>query len=252
MGASDRHAGDFGDSRTDSLASLAFSPDGRTLAYQRGGGGTLEIWLSPVTGGTPVRLIAPIPLLRPYQDAPTWSPDGEWIAYLTNDAGDVRLDKARIRTGEVVQLLKDPIVFTRPAWSPDGKWIACSSEQGLVRVPSAGGQPVLITADPILAMAWRSDSRGLVALIESEVPGHFRPGRGERGQRRRPDCEPGSRIHSGGQSADPRFFVCPRPGIAHIAGQRALGHLAARWISATSRLAERTAATGTIANLVIW
>jgi eukaryotic-like serine/threonine-protein kinase len=165
--------GDFGDSRTDTLASLAFSPDGRTLAYQRGGDGTFEIWLSPATGGTPVRLIAPVPLLRPYQDAPTWSPDGEWIAYMTNDAGDVRLDKARIGTGEVVQLLKDPVVFTRPAWSADGKWIACLSEQGLVRIPSEGGQPALITADPILAMAWKPDSRGLVALIESEVPGHF-------------------------------------------------------------------------------
>jgi TolB protein len=29
-------AKDFGDSRTETLASLAFSPDGRTLAYQRG------------------------------------------------------------------------------------------------------------------------------------------------------------------------------------------------------------------------
>lgn len=166
--------GDFGESRTDTLASLAFSPDGRTLAYQRAGDGTFEIWLSPATGGTPVRLITPAAdRLRPYQDAPTWSPDGEWIAYITNDAGQVRLDKARIGTGEIVELLKDPIVFTRPAWSPDGKWIACLNEQGLVRVPAEGGEPVLIAPDPILAMAWTPDGRGLIALTESETPGHF-------------------------------------------------------------------------------
>ncbi len=33
--------------------------------------------------------------------------------------------------------------------------------------------PSCITAVPILAVAWRPDSRHLVALTESETPGHF-------------------------------------------------------------------------------
>jgi hypothetical protein len=45
-------AKDFGESTTDTLASLAFSPDGRTLAYQRGAEGTWDVWLSPIGGGT--------------------------------------------------------------------------------------------------------------------------------------------------------------------------------------------------------
>ena len=49
-------AGDFGNSRTETLASLAFSPDGRSLAYQRSAESGYEIWLSPANGGTPVRL----------------------------------------------------------------------------------------------------------------------------------------------------------------------------------------------------
>ncbi len=110
---------------------------------------------------------------RPWRDAPTWSPDGEWIAYLRNLAGRPSLAKTRIGTGETVELMEAPLLFSRPAWSPDGKWIACQSVDNLVRVPAEGGKPVQITDAPILAMTWRADSRRLAILTESETPGHF-------------------------------------------------------------------------------
>jgi WD40 repeat protein len=78
-------------------------------------------------------------------------------------------------TTERVEVLQGSLTFTRPVWSPDGKWIATQTEDGLVRVSSDGGKPeVLSTATvPILAVTWRSDSRRLVALSESDTPGHF-------------------------------------------------------------------------------
>ena len=167
-------AQDFGESRTETLASLAFSPDGQTLAYQRGAEGTWDVWLSPVTGGTPVRLTAaPGATTRPWRDAPTWSPDGEWIAYVNNDSGKPQLIKARVGTTESVQLLQEPLIFSRPVWSPDGKWIASETNEGLVRVPADGGTPELLTTAPIFAVIWRPDSRRVVALSESDTPGHF-------------------------------------------------------------------------------
>ena len=170
-------AADFGSSRTEalgSLGSLAFSPDGRTLAYQRGAEGTWDLWLSPVTGGTPVRLTSTTTATsnRPWRDAPTWSPDGEWIAYVDNDAGKMALIKARVGTTERVELMQGAVAFSRPAWSPDGQWIATQNDDGLVRIPSGGGRPELITAAPILGVTWRTEGR-LLALTESETPGHF-------------------------------------------------------------------------------
>ena len=167
---------DFGTSRTDTLASLAFSPDGRTLAYQRGSGGTYDLWLSPASGGTPVRLTtAATPGgRRTWRDAPTWSPDGEWIAYVENDIeGRAILVKSRVGTSERVELMPAPFMFSRPAWSPDGQWIAAQNDDGLVRIPAGGGKPELITAAPILGVTWRPDGKRLVALTESETPGHF-------------------------------------------------------------------------------
>jgi Tol biopolymer transport system component len=166
-------AKDFGASQTDTLASLAFSPDGRTLAYQRGGDGTWDLWLSPITGGAPVRLTTSTGTNRPWRDAPTWSPDGEWIAYVDNDAGKTLLYKTRVGTTDRIIVLEGGLTFTRPVWSPDGKWIVTQTEDGLVRVSPDGGKPEVMSTALIHAVTWRSDSRRLVALSDSDTPGHF-------------------------------------------------------------------------------
>lgn len=166
-------AKDFGESRTETLASLAFSPDGRTLAYQRGAEGTWDVWLSPISGGAPMRLSTTAGTNRPWRDAPTWSPDGEWVAYVDNDAGTALLVKTRVGTSERVVILDTGMTFTRPVWSPDGKWIATQTEDGLVRVSAEGGKPDVVSTAPILAVTWRPDGRRLVALSESDTPGHF-------------------------------------------------------------------------------
>src|SRR5688572_808317 len=164
---------DFGSSRTETLASLAFSPDGRSLAYQRGAEGIWEIWHSPVTGGTPVRLTpAASANTWPWRDAPAWSPDGEWIAYMKNDGGKPALIKTRVGSADTVELLQGTVAFTRPVWSPDGQWIAAQTEDGLVRAAADGGKAEPLAPLLALAIAW-PDNRRIVALTESETPGHF-------------------------------------------------------------------------------
>jgi dipeptidyl aminopeptidase/acylaminoacyl peptidase len=171
-------AADFGASRTETLGSLAFSPDGRTLAYQRGAEAAYQIWLSPSGGGTPVPLGTNQTSANSYQDSPTWSPDGEWVAFHEDQAavdGVPRaLVKRRIGTNETVTLHADvPAAFTSPVWSPDGRWIADQNNSGLVRLPADGGKPDLIDASTWLALTWAPDSRRLYALGESETSGHF-------------------------------------------------------------------------------
>ncbi len=163
---------DFGASAIDTLGSLAFSPDGRTLAYHRRSSDGASLWLTPATGGTPVKLIADG---SPYnfQDGPSWSADSEWVAFIGAMGSDFNLAKVRLGTNEIVTLLEHVLPFTRAAWSPDGKWILCETADGLIRIPENGGRPELITNESLLAFTWTRDSRRIIALAEAEATGHI-------------------------------------------------------------------------------
>jgi dipeptidyl aminopeptidase/acylaminoacyl peptidase len=67
------------------------------------------------------------------ESAPAWSPDGKWIAFLTNHGKDpdrdpyAQLFVAESRAGaseKELTTIEDRAARTRPEWSPDGKWIA--------------------------------------------------------------------------------------------------------------------------------
>ena len=158
-----------GDS-TLALGSPALSPDGERVAYQRyTEKGGYQVWVSSIRGsGTPV-LLAPGSF---YQDAPTWSPDGQSVALIQRHTRDLvaSLAVVRLGTGNAPRLLVPEAVTlsARPKWSPDGRWILCDTLQGLVIVPSEGGAPRVISEDLWIAMTWTADSRRVLGLREAD------------------------------------------------------------------------------------
>jgi serine/threonine protein kinase len=81
---------------------------------------------------------------------PTFSKDGQLIAYASDRAGTGNLDiwRHQLATGEAIRLTSDPADESEPAFSPDGSRIAFRSERdgGGIYVVSAFGGPERLIA----------------------------------------------------------------------------------------------------------
>jgi dipeptidyl aminopeptidase/acylaminoacyl peptidase len=111
------------------------SPDGRLVAYvveslnADADAYQTDVWLVPTEGGE-ARILAASPA---GDDAPRWSPDGRWVAFLSErarpgkgDADEAKRQVWLIRPdgGEAVPLTDAPGAVNAFDWSADGKTIA--------------------------------------------------------------------------------------------------------------------------------
>jgi Tol biopolymer transport system component len=173
---------DFGNSGTQLLETPAFSPDGQRLAYFHSGyeGDASKIWISTLAGGPPVKLTPLESRISLYQDAPTWSPNGDWVAYVYalglpdhpgGNAGRQHwgLAKALVGSREPPQVLRDNIsAFARPQWSPDGRWIVCETAEGLSLVSPDTKEARILSEDTWLAYGWAVDGTHLYGIRQSD------------------------------------------------------------------------------------
>ncbi len=127
-----------------SVRHLAFSKDGRRLAYSALTTSS-NIWSAPVGGGSPTPLTTGIAR----NSRPAFSPDGSriafgsWRTYQNNDIWVMDADGGHAR-----QLTTDPSSDDFPTWFPTGDRIAFLSTRrgplGLFSIPAEGGVEKLL------------------------------------------------------------------------------------------------------------
>ena len=79
------------------------------------------------------------------QAEPTWSPDGRFIAYSSDKAGNADIWVQSVDGGRPVQVTTASAHDWQPDWSPDGKMLTFRSERdggGIFVVPALGGREV--------------------------------------------------------------------------------------------------------------
>ncbi len=99
--------------------SLDVSPDGKTIVFELLG----DIYTLPIEGGQ-AKLIAGG---MAFDSQPKFSPDGRWIAFLSDREGSENIWIMHVDGTDPKQVSKDPNnEFASPTWAPDGKYIFVS------------------------------------------------------------------------------------------------------------------------------
>jgi len=129
-------------SKNEQLA-VSFSPDGKRLAFQEcDSEGNCQIWTVPVAdSGGQLKAGKPEQFLKtPFDDrSPVFSPDGQWLAYRSNESGE---REVYVRA------------YTPPAAGQGGKW-QISNSGGYLPVWSRNGHELLYeSGDRIMAVKY--------------------------------------------------------------------------------------------------
>jgi len=105
------------------FSSPALSPDGSRLAVTRRDGGQWSVWIKPVAGGNPTKLM----MERRNLLEPAWSADGRWVSYVVStgagNSGDVWRQRAD-GSGVAERILQSERPISEQVWAPMGELLA--------------------------------------------------------------------------------------------------------------------------------
>jgi dipeptidyl aminopeptidase/acylaminoacyl peptidase len=115
-----------------SVGGTQISPDGKWVAYTVGYGDFKQdafinqIWLAQADSGKPFQLTRG----EKSSTNPHWSPDGQWLAFLSNRQEDKnQIFLINPLGGEAQQLTKSETAISNFSWSEDGKTIAYTATE---------------------------------------------------------------------------------------------------------------------------
>lgn len=144
-----------------------FSPNGQKIAFLSNVAG-LKLAVMDVDGSHRQDLGAAVAY------APSWSPDGTKLVYVSNRNGNNDLYLYDLTAGTDTRLTTNAATDDHPAWSPDGTKIAFASARSgggdIYVYDVAGATETRLTVDPIIDNnpAWSPDSQWVVYDAKSD------------------------------------------------------------------------------------
>ena len=139
----------------------AWAPDASRIAFSSRRGSSFDIYSMLADGSDTQQLTS----TKENEGHPTWSPDGQSIAFARSGPGRIYVMSADGSGAR--RLTKDPAEEADPAWSPDGNWIAYtrrtpgSAIRELWLVRPDGTEPHAVTnfERAVYGPAWSPDSQ---------------------------------------------------------------------------------------------
>ena len=146
----------------------AWSPDGRSIAFQSYRDGTWRLWTVSPDGSNPTAITS-----GPFDDRePHWSPDGTRVAFSSDRSGNYDIWVLDVTSRQVTQATKSPADDFTPAWSPNGNEIAFVSTRtnaaGVYAITPGGAERVLSAATGTVgAPSWTPDGSTVIYSVTS-------------------------------------------------------------------------------------
>jgi Tol biopolymer transport system component len=156
----------------------AWSPDGSRIAFARTSARgecrhcNVEIYVVARDGSNPRRISGSRHEPDPIASSPTWSADGQWIAFslTVSDPGGIFIARAD-GSGSVAQVTH--FRSDDPSWSPDGTRIAFTSERegaGIyVMRPDGTDVRKVVSARQAAGLAWSPDASRIAYRTASAI-----------------------------------------------------------------------------------
>ena len=159
------------------LSGLAWSPDGRRLAFVQGNRqGRSDIQLLDPRSGRVVQLTPP----GGTSWCPSWDPEGTALAYLANQDGASQVFLMASDGSPIRRLTGDPEPKVCVTWNAKGDRIAYSSRDGgqsglfILAPDGTGRQKLLSSPEPVGSLCWAPDGRALLLAAKVGDPGRPR------------------------------------------------------------------------------
>ena len=132
-----------------------------------------KIYVKALPSGEPTRLTSS----NDWEFKPAWSPDGQWIAYVTwsmNGGGHVWKMRAD-GSGQPQRLTQVPAFYTDLAFSPDGRWVVfhtanSPSLRQIYAVPTFAPRPVPVELTRITSGPFASPDALRISVSASRIP----------------------------------------------------------------------------------
>jgi Tol biopolymer transport system component len=146
----------------DILLDCAIAPDGSRVAYRYNTGSNVSIWISSLAGDTPVPLYDDP--RKDWQRGPSWSPDGNSMAYYSVHDGKPALMKIRVGSLHPADLVTYVATSTPVRWSPKGDWIAWDDAGKLTLVSPDGKQRRIVSQKRWFTYGWSKEGDALLGI----------------------------------------------------------------------------------------
>ena len=128
---------------------LHWSPDGKTLAYSKMADGSTrrDVWVLDLDSkaATPFCEVA-----EADERSPRFSPNGNWLAYVSNESGSLEVYIKSFPSGKSVRQVSIGGGGTRPEWTSDGRKLYYRGKNALYLAPIAtnwadGSRPAIVS-----------------------------------------------------------------------------------------------------------